>query len=125
MAILCLCLPSIFALIKKGIDDGPRALFWPPRRPLSMQSHTDRVTMLRQASDDGDGFDSTNLYALPTRTPGISAASNATASSAYSSPGGSRKTAGVTLADPNVIHVQTEISVETRPTWGNLIGVDI
>lgn len=82
--------------------------------------------MLRQASDDGDAFDSTNLYALPLGTPVISAAPHATASRAYSSSGGSRsKNAGMTVSDPNVIHVQTEISVETRPTWVDLIGVNI
>ena len=90
-----------------------------------MQSHTDRVTMLRQASDDGDTIDNTNLYALPQRGPGMCGASKATASGEYSSSGGSRRTVGVTIHDPHVIHVQTEISVETRSTWVDLIGVDI
>ena len=125
IAILCLCLPSICALVKKGMDDGPRALFRPARRLSSLQSHTDRVTMLHQASDDGYAFDNTNLYALPLRPPVISSASNATASGGYSSSDGSRKTAGVTVRDPRVIHVQTEINVELRPTWADLIGVDV
>ena len=81
--------------------------------------------MLRQASDDGETFDNTNLYALPLRRPGMTTASNATASGEYSSWDGSRKTAGVTVRDPNRIHVQTEISVETRENWVDLIGVDI
>lgn len=125
IAIFCLCLPSIFALVKKGIDEGPRAIFLLSQRPLSVQSHADRMTILRQASDDGDRTDDTNLYALPLRVPGTSAAFNATASGEYSSSDGSRKTVGVTGHDPNVIHVQTEISVETRSTWVDLIGVDL
>lgn len=125
IAIFCLCLPSIFALVKKGIDDGPPAIFLLSRRRLSVQSHTDRVTILRQASDDGDMIDDRNLYALPRRAPGMSAASNATAFGEYSSSDASRKTVGVTVHDPHVIHVQTEISVETRSTWVDLIGVDI
>ena len=122
IAIFCLCLPSIFALVKKGIDDGPRVLFYLPRRSSSLQSHNDRVTILRQPSNDGD--DNTNLYALPLRGPGMSTASNAMASG-YPYSDGSHKTAAVTLHDPNVIHVQTEISVETRSTWVDLVGVDI
>lgn len=125
IAIFCLCLPSIFALVKKGIDEGPRAILLLSRRPLSVQSHTDRMMILRQASDDGDRTDDTNLYSLPLRATGMSAAFNATASGEYSSPDGSRKTVGVTVHEPNVIHVQTEISVETRSTWVDLIGVDI
>ena len=130
IAIFCLCLPSIFALVKKGIDDGPRALFLPSRRPLSAHSYTDRVTMLRQASDDGTAFDNANLYALNLRPPAMSTASNATASNAtasggYLSSNGSRKTAGATVHDPGVIHIQTEINIEMRSTWGDLIGVDI
>ena len=81
--------------------------------------------MLRQASDDGDTFDNTNLYALPLRPPAISSASNATASGGYSSSDGSGKTAGVIVRDPRMIHVQTEINVEIRPTWADLIGVEI
>ena len=125
IAIFCLCLPSIFALVKKGVDDGPRALFLPSQRPLSVHSYTDRVTMLRQASDDGNAFDSTHLYALNLRQPAMSTASNATASGGHLSSDGSRKTAGVTVDDPNVIHIQTEINIETRSTWGDLLGVNI
>ena len=124
LAIFCLCLPSIFALVKRGIDDGPRGLF-PFTRPLSVQSYADRVTMLRQASDDGGVFDNTNLYALAPRAPGLGVASNTTASGGKSSSDGSNKTTTVTVRDPNVIHIQTEISVETRSTWGDLLGVDI
>ena len=81
--------------------------------------------MLRQASDDGYAFDNTNLYALALRAPGMSSASNATASGGHSSSDGSRKTAGVTVCHPGAIHVQTEINVEMRSTWAGLIGVDI
>lgn len=107
------------------MDEGPRALFFLSRRPLSLQSQNDRVTILRQASNDGDAIDNTNVYALPQTGPGMSTASNATASGRYASSDGSHKTPAVTLHDPNVIHVQTEISVETRSTWVDLIGVDV
>ena len=125
VAIVCLCLPSIFALVKKGMDGGPRALFWPSRRLSSVQSHTDRVTMLRQASNDGYAFNNTNLYALPLRAPAISTASNPTASGGYASSDVSRKIAGVTEHDLGVIHVQTDINIEMRSTWADLIGVDV
>ena len=90
-----------------------------------MESHTDRVTILRQASDDGDAFDNTDTYALAMSAPGMSTASNATASGKHSSSDGSHKTGRVMVRDPNVIHVQTEISVETRSTWFDLIGVNV
>ena len=81
--------------------------------------------MLRQASDDGYGFDNSNLYALPLRPPAISTASTATASGGQSSSDGSRKTAGAIVHEPGVIHVQTDINIEMRSTWADLIGVDV
>ena len=81
--------------------------------------------MLRQASDDGYTFDNTHLYALPLRAPAISTASNATASGGYASSDGFHKTAGATEHEPGVIHVQTDINIEMRSTWADLIGVDV
>ena len=81
--------------------------------------------MLRQASDDGNAFDNNNVYALHLRQPAMNTASNATASGGHSSSDGSRKITAATVHDPNVIHIQTEINIEMRSTWGDLIGVDI
>ena len=79
--------------------------------------------MLRQASDDGYAFDNTHLY--PLRAPAMNTASNATASGGYASSDGSRKTPGATEHGLGVIHVQTDINVEMRSTWADLIGVDV
>ena len=81
--------------------------------------------MLRQASDDGYAFDNTNLYALPLRAPGMSTVSNVTASGGHSSSDSSGKTAGAIVHEPGVIHVQTDINIEMRSTWVDLIGVDV
>ncbi|MCJ1396737.1 hypothetical protein MMC18_009629, partial [Xylographa bjoerkii] len=124
IAIFSLCLPSIFALVKRGISGGPRALF-PSRRAFDLASNTDRTGMLHASATDVGTFHS--MYNVPrgrtSREDGIATNYHAMAVGEVAADG-SLKARPASLRD-SVIHVRTDISIVTQPAWVDLTGVNI
>lgn len=115
VAILSLSLPAIYALVRKGMKDGPHALF----RSRQTVSNIGGTMILRRGSTSMEPLKDDS--SLPKHK--VSAEYHAIA---FGEPAldSSRKKGWIGTSDRG-IYVQTEIKIETEPKWLELTGVDV